>query len=257
MPFWVDLKEGEEIAPCTVAWAQKSGWLWQIPTQGRWGMGYVYSDAHTTQEEAKAEVETALGYEIHPRNDIRINAGRQKDAWIGNCVALGLSSSFLEPLEATSIHGTIVQLMLLAEWMDDPAGRDRYNAAVARQVDDFRDFIRLHYVSERRDSAFWRDVAGSHPSAVTDRVALWQTRLPEAQDFAPFPLGLPHVQSQLYTPVLDGLGLLNQSAARAAMAKVPALRDKARATHGALMAEYAKAAAQCAPHRAWLQSLAL
>ncbi len=111
MPFWVDLTEGEEIAPCTVAWAQTAGWMWQIPTQGRWGMGYVYSDAHTTPDQAKAEVEAALGYEIHPRNDIRIDAGRQKDVWIGNCVALGLSSSFLEPLEATSIHGTIVQLL--------------------------------------------------------------------------------------------------------------------------------------------------
>ena len=256
MPFWVDLKDGEEIAPCTVAWAQKSGWMWQIPTQGRWGMGYVYSDAHTTADEAKREIEAALGYEIHPRNDIRINAGRQKAAWIGNCVALGLSSSFLEPLEATSIHGTIVQLMMLAEWLNDPMGRTRYNAAVACQVDDFRDFIRLHYVSERRDSAFWQDVAGSHPDIVGDRLALWQTRLPEGQDFDLFPLNLPHLQGQLYTPVLDGLGLLNQGAARAAMAKAPAARDKARATHAALVAEYAKAADQCMAHRTWLQSLA-
>ncbi|MGV8985401.1 MAG: tryptophan 7-halogenase [Cypionkella sp.] len=257
MPFWVDLKEGEEIAPCTTAWAQQNGWIWQIPTQDRYGMGYVYSDAHTTPDEAKREVEAALGHEIHPRNDIPINAGRQKDAWIGNCVALGLSSSFLEPLEATSIHGTIVQLMLLAEWMDDPTGRARYNAAVARQVDDFRDFIRLHYVSERRDSAFWRDVAATHPQAIQDRLALWQTRLPEVQDFDPFPLGLPHLHGQLYIPVLDGLGLLSQTAARAVMAKTPALRDRARAAHAALVAEYTRAAGQCLPHRAWLQSLSV
>ena len=255
MPFWVDLKDGEEIAPCTVAWAQKSGWMWQIPTQGRWGMGYVYSDAHTTPEAAKVEIEAALGHEIHPRNDIRINAGRQKAAWIGNCVALGLASSFLEPLEATSIHGTIVQLMLLAEWLDHPAGRDRYNAAVARQVDDFRDFIRLHYVTERRDSAFWRDVAATHPGSLHDRLALWQTRLPEAQDFDRFPLNLPHLQGQLYTPVLDGLGLLSQQAARATLDQTPALRVKTRAAHASLVAEYAKAADQCLPHRAWLQSL--
>jgi flavin-dependent dehydrogenase len=178
MPFWVDLKEGEEIAPCTLAWAQKSGWLWWIPTQGRYGAGYVYSDLHTTPDEAKAEIEAALGYEIHPRNDIRIDAGRMKDVWIGNCVAVGLSSSFLEPLEATSIHGTVVQMMMLAEWLGQPDGRARYNAATGRQVDDFRDFIRLHYVSERRDSPFWRDVAASHPPVVTDRLALWQTRLP-------------------------------------------------------------------------------
>lgn len=260
MPFWVDIKEGEEIAPCTLAWAQKAGWLWWIPTQGRYGAGYVYSDAHTTPEEAKAEIEGVLGHEIEPRNDIRIDAGRQKAAWIGNCVAVGLSSSFLEPLEATSIHGTIVQMMMLSEWMGQGDGRERYNAATARQVDDFRDFIRLHYVSERRDSAFWRDVAESHPAVVKDRLAMWGERIPSPQDFPRFPpglehLGLAHVQEQLYVPVLDGLGLLNRAAAQAEMARRPKARDLARATHAGLVKEYTRAAAQCLPHRAWLQSL--
>ncbi len=260
MPFWVDLKDGEEIAPCTLAWAQKAGWLWWIPTQGRYGAGYVYSDAHCTPDQAKAEIEAVLGYEIHPRNDIKIDAGRQKDAWIGNCIAVGLSSSFLEPLEATSIHGTIVQMMMLAEWMGLPDGRDRYNAATGRQVDDFRDFIRLHYVSERRDSPFWRDVATSHPQVVKDRLEQWQHHIPQPADFPRFPpglehLGLAHVQEQLYTPVLDGLGLLNRQAAQTAMAADPKARDFARKTHTALVAEYSRAAAQCLPHRAWLQSL--
>ncbi|MCX7301334.1 MAG: tryptophan 7-halogenase [Rhodobacterales bacterium] len=261
MPFWVDLKQGEEISPCTLAWAQGSGWLWWIPTQGRYGAGYVYSDLHTTPDQAKAEVETKLGYEIFPRNDIRIEAGRLRDAWIGNCVAVGLSSSFLEPLEATSIHGTIVQMMMLSAWMGTPDGRDRYNAATGQQVDDFRDFIRLHYVTERRDTPFWRDVAESHPQVVRDRLALWQTKVPTREDFPRFPpglehLGLAHVQEQLYVPVLDGLGLLNRDAARAEMAKDPKARDKARQTHQSLVSEYTRAAAQCLPHRAWLQSLA-
>lgn len=261
MPFWVDLKEGEEIAPCTLAWAQKSGWLWWIPTQGRHGAGYVYSDAHTTPDQAKAEIEAALGHEIHPRNDIRIDAGRLRQPWIGNCVAVGLSSSFLEPLEATSIHGTIVQMMMLSEWLGQGDGRDRYNAAVATQVDDFRDFIRLHYVSERRDSPFWRDVAASHPQGILDRLQHWQRHIPTPQDFVRFPpglehLGLAHVQEQLYLPVLDGLGLLNRGAAQAVMAANPAARDLARKTHAGLVADYTRAAAQCLPHRAWLMSLA-
>jgi 2-polyprenyl-6-methoxyphenol hydroxylase-like FAD-dependent oxidoreductase len=255
MPFWVDLKEGEEIAPCTLAWAQRSGWMWWIPTQGRYGAGYVYSDAHQTPEGAKAEIEAALGYEIHPRNDIRIDAGRMDRAWIGNCVALGLSSSFLEPLEATSIHGTITQLLMLTEWLDDPGAADRYNAAVGRQVDDFRDFIRLHYVSERRDSPFWQDVAASHPAAVRDRLAAWAGRLPVAADFTALPLGLPHTTEHLYRPVLDGLGLLSRDKARAAMAADPKAREKARTAHAALVAEYTRAAQQCVPHRAFLEGL--
>lgn len=260
MPFWVDLKEGEEIAPCTLAWAQTSGWLWWIPTQGRYGAGYVYSDAHTTADQAKAEIEAVLGYEIRPRKDIKIEAGRLRAPWVGNCVAVGLASSFLEPLEATSIHGTIVQMMMLSEWLGQGDGAARYNAAVGQQVDDFRDFIRLHYVSERRDSSFWRDVAASHPQAVRDRLTQWQDHIPRPSDFPRFPpglehLGLAHVQEQLYVPVLDGLGLLNRDAARAQLARDPAARDLARRTHAALVAEYARAAGKCLPHRAWLAGL--
>ncbi|MDG1117737.1 MAG: tryptophan 7-halogenase [Flavimaricola sp.] len=255
MPFWLDIEDGEEIDPFTLAWAQGSGWMWKIPTQGRYGCGYVYSDAHTTPDDAKAEIEAALGRPIAPRNDIQIDAGRLQDAWIGNCVALGLSSSFLEPLEATSIHGTIVQLMLLTSLIGQPDAATKYNAAVGRQVDDFRDFIRLHYVSERRDTAFWQDVAASHPKAVTDRLEAWQGRVPVRADFDPFPMGLPHVEEQLYTPVLDGLGLLRRDVAKAALAGNPKARSAARKAHHELVSEYTRAASACLPHRTYLTSL--
>ncbi|QQA42797.1 tryptophan halogenase family protein [Pelagovum pacificum] len=255
MPFWIDLKPGEEIDPLTLAWAQGAGWMWKIPTSDRYGCGYVYSDAHTSPDEARAEIETALGHAIEPRNDIRIDAGRLKDAWIGNVIALGLSSSFLEPLEATSIHGTVVQCMWLDRWLDDPKGRDHYNAAVARQVDDFRDFIRLHYVSERNDTPFWRDVAASHPQTLRDRLAAWQTRMPERRDFTTLPGNFPHVQEQLYIPVLDGLGLLNRAAAKEALSRDPKRRATLRKTHEQLTKDYTRAAGKCLPHRAWLSSL--
>ena len=86
----------------------------QIPTQTRFGCGYVYSDEFQTPEEAKLEVERVLGHEIEVRSDIRFQIGRLENAWLGNVLAVGLSSSFLEPLESTSIHGTIVQMMLFA-----------------------------------------------------------------------------------------------------------------------------------------------
>ena len=251
MPFWVDIPEGEEIDPVTLAWAQGAGWLWKIPTAERYGCGYVYSDLHTTPDAAKAEIERALGYEIHPRNDIRINAGRLDASWIGNCVALGLASSFLEPLEATSIHGTVVQLMLLTALIGRGDGPAVFNAAAGRQVDDFRTFIRLHYVSERRDTPFWRDVAASHPAALLEKLDIWADKMPEARDFPPFPLGLPHVEGQLYTPVLDGLGLLRPAAAQA---RLGADKRPAQAA-AALIREYRAAAGQCLGHRAFLQSL--
>jgi 2-polyprenyl-6-methoxyphenol hydroxylase-like FAD-dependent oxidoreductase len=257
MPFWLDIPLGAEISPVTIAWAQKSGWMWMIPTQERMGCGYVYSDAHTTSEEAKAEIEGVLGHEIAPRNDIKIDAGRLDTSWRGNCVALGLASSFLEPLEATSIHGTIVQLTLLLSVLAKPndRARDAFNAACARQVDDFRDFIRLHYVSERRDSAFWCDVAASHPAAVTDKLAAWAGRIPRPADFAPFAMGLPHVGHELHVPVLDGLGLISRQAAQSALYAQPKLRDLVAKSTAVLAADYAAAAAKCLPHRAFLAQL--
>lgn len=257
MPFWLDIPDGDEIDPCTLAWAQGSGWMWKIPTQGRYGCGYVYSDAHATPEQARSEIETALGHAIEPRNDIRINAGRLDHQWIGNCVALGLSSSFLEPLEATSIHGTVVQLMLLSSVLSDPTPRARgaFNAACLRQVDDFRDFIRLHYVSERRDTPFWRDVKAATPEAIADKLALWSARVPGPQDFKPFPMGLAHVGHELHIPVLDGLGLLNPAAAKAQLADRPALRAVARKASERLTREYRLAAGRALGHRAFLKSL--
>ncbi len=255
MPFWLDIPEGDEIDPLTLAWAQGAGWMWKIPTQERYGCGYVYSDAHCTPDQAQAEIEAALGHRIEPRNDIKIDAGRLDRAWIGNCVALGLSSSFLEPLEATSIHGTVVQLMLLSRLLTDTQGRESYNETVARQVDDFRDFIRLHYVSERRDTPFWRDVAASTPANIVARVAAWRSRVPSPADFAPFPGNLPHVTHQLHNPVLGGLGLIDRSAGKAVLNSNPKLRAHARKTAEALIRDYRRAASRALPHRAYLNSL--
>ena len=151
-------------------------------------------------------------------------------------------------------------MMMLSEWLGQGDGCGRYNRAVGSQVDDFRDFIRLHYVSERRDSPFWQDVAASHPQVVKDRLEQWQQHIPKPADFPGFPpglehLGLAHVQEQLYVPVLDGLGLLNRGAAQAEMAANPKGRDHARRVHAGLVAEYSRAAGLCLPHRAWLEGL--
>lgn len=260
MPFWLDIEDGEEIAPYTLAWAQKAGWLWKIPTRERYGCGYVYSDNHTSREQAQAEIESVLGQAIEPRNDISIDAGRLDESWLHNVVALGLSSSFLEPLEATSIHGTVVQLMLLVQQLesmdsgkkDTAIARLNYNQIVGGQVDDFRDFIRLHYVSERRDTPFWQDVANSLPQGIEQRLARWQKKVPGAEDFSTLGGGLPHLGHQLYTPVLDGLGLLNKEAASSQLQTTKGLRQHARKTSDSLTQEYRRASAQAIGHRAFL-----
>lgn len=263
MPFWLDLPDNAELPAYTLAWAQGAGWMWQIPTQGRIGCGYVYSDRHSSPEVAQAEVEVALGHPITPRADIKIDAGRLEEVWHGNVMAVGLASSFLEPLEATSIHGTVVQMLLFARrhladlGRPKATARDQFNAAIVGQVDDFRDFINLHYVSERRDTPFWRDVAEKFVQPGTrERLKLWSDRLPEPKDFSNDLDGLPHLEELLHTPILDGLGLLNQQAARAAMAKDKRLRDFARATVDHLTKQARDAANRAHGHRAWLRSLA-
>jgi 2-polyprenyl-6-methoxyphenol hydroxylase-like FAD-dependent oxidoreductase len=262
LPFWLDRKDGEEIPPYTLAWARNAGWMWAIPTQKRFGCGYVYSDEFHSPETAQAEIETALGQKIEPRGDIRLDVGRLENAWIGNCMAFGLSSSFLEPLESTSIHGTIVQLMVFTTFHLGAAAkmqaksRDEYNAFVARQVDEFRDFINMHYVSERNDTPFWQHVAQNCIRPQTKaRLALWQTKMPDYHDFVPLPGKFAHVEQQLHYPVLDGLGLLNQKVARDYMAAKPGLTAKSRSIADSLTAEYRAAAPKALGHREFLESL--
>jgi 2-polyprenyl-6-methoxyphenol hydroxylase-like FAD-dependent oxidoreductase len=255
MPFWVDLKPGEEIDPFTLAHAQGAGWMWKIPTQGRYGCGYVYSDAHTTPEAAQAEIEAALGHKIEPRRDIRIDAGRLLDAWKGNCVAIGLASSFLEPLEATSIHGTIVQLMLLTEWLGKPEGpastTPRWGGRSTISATSSGCTMSANG-GTRRSGGMWQ--RATRPKSPTGW-RHWGGRIPQRADFAPFPLGLPHVEEQLYTPVLDGLGLLDREVAKGQMARDPKARAATRKTHETLTREYRLAALACLPHRAYLSSL--
>ena len=196
--------------------------MWQIPTQERVGAGYVYCDQFISPDQAQEEIEKVLGHKIEPRRDIKFNSGRLEKYWVKNCLAIGLSSGFLEPLEATSIHSTLVQLILFASeylkkemnFNDDKKISD-FNNRIARQFDDFKTFLNMHYVSKRRDSKFWNYVNDECISEETKNlISLWQKELPSLQHFDDYLSGLPHVQSQLYYPVLDGLGLLNKETAR-------------------------------------------
>ena len=262
MPFWLNIEPGEEIAPYTLAWAQSAGWLWKIATQERYGCGYVYCDAYATPETAKREIEIVLGHPIEVRADIRIDPGRLESPWAANCLALGLAASFLEPLEATSIHGTIVQLMLFVRdhfrvTPDQLAvRRDAYNAKVARQVDDFRDFVNLHYATERDDTPFWREVRANrmHP-ATRMRLARWQREMPRREHFSEYLGGLPHVEAQLYYPVLDGLGLLDRQVAQTEMNRSQTLKAFARKTADDLKAEYRTAATKAMGHAEFLRAV--
>jgi tryptophan halogenase len=222
----------------------------------------VYSDAFLTPDQAKAEVEKTLGHPIEVRADIRMSVGRLQTPWLKNCLSTGLAAGFLEPLESTSIHGTIVQLLLFAtDYMKFPfapgeADISAYNRRIGRQIDDFRTFVNCHYATERDDTPFWRHVRANciHPEA-KERLARWRGRMPQRADFPNFLGGLPHTETTLYYPVLDGLGHLDRGVARREMAANPKLRHRAAEISRGMRREFARMASEAIGHRELLDTL--
>jgi len=193
--------------PFTLATAGPAGWRWRIPLQHRTGNGHVYSSQHLSDAEAERQLMAGLGEAaVGPVRPIRFAAGMRARLWEGNCVAIGLSGGFLEPLESTSIHliqAGIARLMGLFPDRDFAAPeRDEYNRLMRREYEHARDFVILHYkATERDDTDYWRQCrAMDVPTTLADRIELWRTRA-----------RVVHDRGELFTPdswvaVLAGQG---------------------------------------------------
>lgn len=166
--------------PYTQATARAAGWSWRIPLQHRFGNGYVYSSAHAGDREALDDLISGIGAPLDSPRVLRFTAGHRRRLWNRNCVALGLASGFLEPLESTSIQLVINGVFnLLDHFPDrsfDRANIDSYNAELIAELERIRDFLILHYRGCRRDDTpFWRDMCAARPpESLAQRIALYR-----------------------------------------------------------------------------------
>lgn len=176
-----------DLAPSTRSRALDAGWAWRIPLQTRVGNGYVYSSDHISDDDAVTALRGQLeGEALGDPHLVKFRAGHVKRFWIGNCVAIGLSAGFLEPLESTSI--SLIQMgidKLLHFWPDEPvpaahAGTlaGEYNRLSVTEYERIRDFIILHYSANgRTDGELWKYCRQmSLPDTLTRKIDLYRTR---------------------------------------------------------------------------------
>jgi tryptophan halogenase len=219
MPFLIPHTEDTKIPVYMKAWAQKHGWMWQTPTQDRLGCGYVYSSEFTADDKAQEEIESVLGHEIQPIKILKYDTGRHTTLWHKNVLAIGLAAGFAEPLEATSIQSTIVQLWKfckesLSHDINDPVVADEYNTSMGQMYDDYADFINVHYVGGRTDTEFWKYMATDEAKTpfVKNILEICKNRPPRSSDFNSYFGG---VGTPLYNVVLHGLGKISPEVAAA------------------------------------------
>lgn len=167
--------------PYTKAIAHEAGWRWRIPLQHRVGNGIIYSSECMSDADAGEHILQSIeGPSTASVNQIRFEAGSRREHWAKNCVAIGLSSGFLEPLESTSIYLIQMAIMKMVELLPETAAftseRNEFNRHMNNELERIRDFLILHYHgTQRSDSDFWRYCAAMDvPDSLTERIELFK-----------------------------------------------------------------------------------
>jgi hypothetical protein len=205
------------IACQTLSTAQRAGWIWDIGLSSRRGIGHVYSSAHIGDDEAESALHAYIrgsggdpGAALGPAARIRIEPGYRRAPWHRNCVAVGLSSGFVEPLEASSLVLVELAAAMIADQL--PATREamdvmasRFNATFAYRWERVVEFLKLHYALSRRDGDYWRAHrdAATIPARLRDLLALWRHQSPSRYDF---PNGEEVFPSASWQYILYGMG---------------------------------------------------
>ena len=221
----------DKIPSLTRSYALGAGWVWRVPLYNRIGTGYVYSSAHRTDEQARDELVAHLGDTwngVEPRV-IPMRIGRNRNAWVKNVVAVGLSGGFIEPLESTAIHMIDTAVRWLTTYFpdDDYAEplRLRYNKLMGKLYDEIRDFIVLHYaLGNRTDDQYWIDARTELelPDSLAENLELWRHALP-----GPYDLDFDSFFSVgIYQNVLLGKRVYETDYAAPAMKRAQGLRPE-------------------------------
>lgn len=244
------------IASCTISTAHEAGWTWDIGLRTRRGIGYVYSSSHTDDTRAEEVLRRYVG-EIADgisARKIRFEAGYRETSWHRNCIAIGLSSGFFEPLEATGIILTEVAaatLVRLFPWGGDlQVAAKQFNEQMRRRYERTLAFIKAHFcLSERRDTSFWRDNVDrqSIPEELQDLLARWRHRPPGEIDFD---LNVDIFTQSSWQYVLYGMGYHTDLSPRAGLYRY---HEDARAAFAEIRRQAQFACRSLPSHRRLLQ----
>ena len=211
---------------CTIATAHEAGWTWEIGLNGARGIGCVYSSDHMSDERAAEILRGCVGAghdELATRR-IAFAAGWREKQWVKNCVAVGLSAGFLEPLESTGLVLIEAAVGMIAEMFPHggpiEAPARRFNELMNARFENIVNFLKLHYCVSRRDEPFWRDNAdlSTVPERLAEFLEQWKHRPPGRFDFM---LDTETFAFFNYQYILYGMGYpTDMSAARADFTQV-------------------------------------
>ena len=204
----------------TVSTALRHGWAWKIPLTQRHGNGYVYSSAHCTADEAETELRRHLGLldADVPARHLKMRVGRMDKIWNRNCVAVGLSQGFIEPLEATALLFVQRTASMLVDALEQgdlgSAAQERFNDTMRVRFENTRDYIVAHYkTNSRTDTEYWRaNAENMHLSESLQGVLMtWMSRKPLAASLKAgrFGQGYPIVS---WYALLAGMGIFPDAA---------------------------------------------
>jgi len=158
--FFLKIENKEEIEPYTESTATDYGWIWKIPLQHRYGCGYVYDSRLVSNEKVKKEIISKYG-DVEFIKEFKFEPGTFENVWIGNCIAVGLSAGFVEPLEATSLQQTVTTLNRVfheeVEALTPGDYREHINKKCFNDSEAIKEFIYLHYMTNKTNNDFWKN----------------------------------------------------------------------------------------------------